>query len=174
MTEGRVALDRRVQQDAERPQVGLGPGRATERPLRGEELGRTDDLARHRQRRTALDRGDTEVVRTTRPSFDSSTLAGFTSRCSTRLVRGPRRKRLGADVGGALRRLRALGVQQVGQGDATDEFHDDQGRPSCVATSYTVTTLRFATRAAAHASRSSRAYIRSTSCAGSRRARGPP
>jgi hypothetical protein len=38
-----------------------------------------------------------------------------------------------------------------------------QGRPSSVATSYTVTTLRLATRAAAHASRSSRAYIRSTS-----------
>ena len=42
-----------------------------------------------------------------------------------------------------------------------------QGRPSWAATSYTVTTPGWDTRAAAHASRSSRVYIRSTSEEGS-------
>lgn len=104
-------------------------------------------------------------VRTTRPSFDSSTFAGFTSRCSTPASCAAR----SADSTSAPMCATRWGLSgpSASSSSASEMPRTSsitiQGRPSCVATSYTVTTLRLATRAAAHASRSSRAYIRSTS-----------
>ncbi len=67
------------------------------------------------------------------------------------------REHLGADAGGAPRRQGALRVQHVGEREAATSSITIHGRPSCVATSWTVTTFRWGMRAAAHASRSTRA-----------------
>ncbi len=107
-------------------------------------------------------------VSTTRPSLASSTLAGFTSRCSTPASCAAR----SADSTSApMCAARCGGNGPSASRSSASEMPRTSsitihGRPSCVATSYTVTTLWFATRAAAHASRSRRAYIRSTSLAG--------
>ncbi len=108
-------------------------------------------------------------VSTTRPSFDSSTLAGFTSRCSTPAACAARSAAsTSAPISAA--RSGANGPSASSR-SARDSPRTSsitiQGRSPSVATSYTVTTLWWATRAAAHASRSSRAYIRRTSLSGS-------
>lgn len=108
-------------------------------------------------------------VSTTRPSFAISTLAGFTSRCSTPAAWAER------SASSTSAPIRAARCGAIGPSASSTSASDRprtssitiHGRPSSVATSYTVTTLRSAIRAAAHASRSRRAYIRSTSDAGS-------
>lgn len=57
----RHALDRRVQQSAERPQVGRGARLVPAGPFRGDVGGRADEHAGRGDRRVALDLGDAEV-----------------------------------------------------------------------------------------------------------------
>src|SRR4051812_12225909 len=57
----RGALDRRVQQPAERPQVGRGPRLVPTGPLRRDVGGGADEHAGGGDGRVALDLGDTEV-----------------------------------------------------------------------------------------------------------------
>ncbi|PSK48316.1 hypothetical protein B0E38_06268 [Streptomyces sp. 111WW2] len=104
-------------------------------------------------------------VSTTRPSFASSTLAGFTSRCSTPAACAARSAAsTSAPISAARRGSNGPSASSRSARDSPRTSSITiQGRPPSVATSYTVTTLGWEIRAAAHASRSSRAYIRPTS-----------
>ncbi len=104
-------------------------------------------------------------VSTIRPSFEISTLAGFTSRCSTPASCATRSA---ASTSAPMWAARCGGIGPSASSTSASESPRTSsmtihGRPPSVATSYTVTTFPLATRAAAHASRSSRAYIRCTS-----------
>ncbi|MCF0088562.1 hypothetical protein B0E37_03637 [Streptomyces sp. MH192] len=108
-------------------------------------------------------------VRITRSSWLRRTLAGFTSRCSTPASCAER----SAASTSAPMRAASRGVNAPSEAMSSPSERPRtnsitiHGRPASVTTSCTVITLRPVMRAAAHASRSSRVYMRSTLAAGS-------
>ncbi len=126
---GRGALDRRVQQAAERPQVGRRSGLVAAGALRRDVAGGADEHAGRGDGRVALDLGDAEVGEHDPAVVGDQHVGRLHVAVQDALaVRGAQHVEHGEpDLGGAARLQQAVLPDDLGERLALDELHDDPG-----------------------------------------------